>query len=150
LVIESGEPEMYSGMSFFFIPMEGIPVPFLSEEKKLNDSSITVKLQDVNNEAAARMLSGKDCFVEKSGAIETAEDVDWNSLIGYTVVDVSFGSLGMLENIQEFPQQLIGQCTVKGKEVLFPVTDELIQSIDHNKKVIELNLPEGLLNIYLE
>ena len=36
------------------------------------------------------------------------------------------------------------------KEVLFPLADNLLESIDMDKKILTVNLPEGLLDIYLE
>jgi len=150
MAIEAGDPEDYASTSFFFIPLEGSPVPFLSEEVKLNDSSLIVKLQDVNTEAEARELSGKSCYIEKSGREEAEMNIDWDSLLGYAVIDTAYGELGPLESIQEVPQQLIGQCTVNNKEVLFPLADDFILSVDDEKKEIHLDLPEGLLDVYLK
>jgi 16S rRNA processing protein RimM len=60
--------------------------------------------------------------------------VDWNSLIGYEVYESRYGKLGPLQGIEEYPQQIIAHCTVKGKEVLFPLNEDFISKTDTRKK----------------
>ena len=38
----------------------------------------------------------------------------------------------------------------QGQEVLIPVVDELVSHADQAKKEIYVNLPEGLLDVYLK
>ena len=38
---------------------------------------------------------------------------------------------------------------VNGQEVLVPFVDEIILNIDEGKQEIQVNLPEGLLDLYL-
>jgi len=47
-------------------------------------------------------------------------------------------------------QQLIAAVTYKGCEVLFPLNEEIIKGIDVVKEVVLIDLPEGLLDIYLD
>jgi len=37
----------------------------------------------------------------------------------------------------------------QNKEVLFPLNDQFVTSIDKKSKIIHVDLPEGLLDIYL-
>ena len=38
----------------------------------------------------------------------------------------------------------------KGKEVLIPVIPEIVLEADKEAKILNVNLPEGLLEVYLE
>jgi 16S rRNA processing protein RimM len=38
--------------------------------------------------------------------------------------------------------------TLEGKEVLIPLHEETLDSIDHDKKQVHVTLPDGLLEIY--
>ncbi len=147
--IETGEPEDYENLKFFFIELDGKPVPFFVEEIKARATDIIVKLEDVNTEAEAKTLLGKSIFLDESEIDPVEDEIDWNSLIGYMVFDSNAGKLGVLESIEEYPQQLIGKCTINGKEVLFPINEDLIVSIDDEKQELHLDLPEGLLDVYL-
>jgi 16S rRNA processing protein RimM len=148
--IRDGEAEDYQNIKFFFIELEGKPVPFFAEGLKMHKNDLIVKLEDVGTEAEAKKLSGKKIFVEDSDLTVSEVEQDWNSLVGYEVIETAHGSLGLLQGIEEYPQQMIAHCLVNGKEVLFPLTEDFISEIDNEKKKLYLDLPEGLLDVYLE
>ena len=148
--IEKGNPEDFTDTDFFWIDLEGNPVPFFVEEIKVNGSGMIVKLEDVNTEAEARIISGKKISVDQATTDSVEDEITWDSLIGYTVFDEAHGKLGILEGIEEYPQQIIARCIVNEKEVLFPLHEDLISAIDDEKKELHLHLPDGLLDLYLK
>lgn len=148
--IENGESEDYFNSRFFFISLEGQPVPFFAEKIKMNGSNMIVKLEDINSEATAKRLIGKKLFVEKTNSDPDASEMDWDDLIGFQIFESVYGALGILESIEEYPQQIIAQCTVNNKIVLFPLHEDFILKIDDQKKELHLELPEGLLDVYLK
>jgi len=149
VAVEYGQAEDYADASFLFIELEGRPVPFFVEESEARDSTMIVKVEGVNTEAEARKLSGKKIFIE-SGDDPEVHVVDWSTLIGYIAFDETKGQLGPIESIEEFPGQLIAKCSMHGKEILIPLAEDFITGIDEKKKEIHLDLPEGLLDVYLE
>lgn len=148
--LEEGDADDFSATIFFFIELDGKPVPFLKENIKMNGQNLIVKLEDVNTEAEAKILTGKKIFVIKKEGAPAENEMSWNDLVGYTIVEKSFGKLGVIERIEEYPQQIIAQCTVNKKEVLFPLHDDFITAIDDEKKELYIQLPEGLLDVYLK
>ncbi len=150
LALNAGEPDDYKNVRYIFIEIEGKPVPFFVEEIKSHRNDVIVRFEDVNSESEAKKLSGKNICINKSDAAITDETVEWNLLVGYHIYETTHGSLGLLERIEEFPQQLIAHCRVNGKEVLFPLNEDFILKIDDSKKELHLNLPEGLLDVYLQ
>lgn len=148
--IENGTPEEYVDADFFWIELEGNPVPFFIEEIKITGSGMIVKLDDINTEAEARKISGKKIFADDVLIASMEEEISWESLIGYMIFDEAHGQLGLLERIEEYPQQIMAHCNVNGKEVLFPLHDDLITDIDDEKKELHLRLPDGLIDLYLK
>ncbi|WP_375435634.1 ribosome maturation factor RimM [uncultured Hymenobacter sp.] len=73
----------------------------------------------------------------------------FHDVIGYTVVDEQLGELGVVETFYELPQQDLLAMRYKGQEVLIPVVDELISHADQVGKKLHVQLPEGLLDVYL-
>jgi 16S rRNA processing protein RimM len=65
------------------------------------------------------------------------------------VIDKSKGELGIVDDMMQMPTQWIAQMNYKGKEVLMPLVEQTIESIDLKKKTLHLDLPEGLLEVYL-
>jgi 16S rRNA processing protein RimM len=66
------------------------------------------------------------------------------------VIDEVLGELGQVKVIYDMEtQDLIGM-EYKGKEVLIPIKDGIIQKVDKAEKKVFCHLPEGLIDIYLE
>ena len=55
----------------------------------------------------------------------------------------------MLDEFVEQPHQLLCRIEIETKEVLIPLHEDTIIKIDQKKKQIIVDLPEGLLEIYL-
>jgi 16S rRNA processing protein RimM len=51
--------------------------------------------------------------------------------------------------VQEYPQQLIAIVQYKNKEVMFPLNIDIIKGIDVEGGEIYVDLPVGLLDVYL-
>ena len=45
--------------------------------------------------------------------------------------------------------EILNNPSLKGKEVLIPINESFLKKIDHKKKEVILELPEGLLDVYL-
>ena len=68
---------------------------------------------------------------------------------GYTVIDKSYGDIGIIEKILDFPQQAIFQIKKGEHEILIPAKEEFIISINRRTKQVEIDAPEGLIDIYM-
>ena len=56
---------------------------------------------------------------------------------------------GKLKSVNDNTAQALFVIENKDKEVLIPINDEFIEEVNHDKKLIVLNTPEGLIDIYL-
>ena len=78
-------------------------------------------------------------------AINDPEDPEnWT---GYTVIDLTYGPLGVIDSVQEYPQQFMGMVEYKKKQVLIPLHPNLIVELDNEHKILKVDLPEGLLEL---
>jgi 16S rRNA processing protein RimM len=135
-----------------FIDMAGKLVPYFVESIKYQHNNIAyLYLEDVDTIEKATTLAKKDIYLPnilkpKKKKIEfTLKD-----LLGFTAIDENEGELGVISAINEYPQQLIAAVTYKNCEVLFPLNEEIIKGIDVVKNIVLVDLPEGLLDIYLD
>jgi 16S rRNA processing protein RimM len=148
-IIERGYVEDYENEEFLFVMMEGIAVPWAVEEVKEKRGAAVVKFVDVNDEEYARRFIDAEVFVEKRSK-KNIEEPRWEDLAGYEVIDNVRGSLGIIKTIEEYPQQLIAAVMIKEKEVLIPLSEDFLEKVDDKEKKLFLNLPEGLIDLYLE
>ena len=118
-----------------FIEFDGLPVPFFIE-------SITVK----GNSKAIVHLSGVDCLEDAEEIVGRAvwldaeeEEEDSEDFIGWTLLDKG-RIVGTVTGIEPIPGNL---CLIVG-DTLVPLHEDLVLSADPEKRILDLDLPEGL------
>ena len=52
--------------------------------------------------------------------------------------------------IHEYPQQFVAVVPYQFKEIMFPLNDDPIIEIDEANGILKVDLPEGLIDLYLE
>ncbi len=126
-------------------------IPFFVEQLRVdNDQELLLKLEEVDTMEAAKTISGKQVYLS-TAQYEKLKPKDANiNFVGFEVWDAIVGKLGMVENLFETPGQLLATIVYKGREVIVPLNEQTIKSIDIPTKTLKLALPEGLLDVYLE
>src|SRR3569833_408101 len=135
-----------------FINMAGKLVPYFVESVKYHHNNTAyLFLEDLDTIEKASKLAKKDVYLpNKLKPKKKKGDFTLMDLLGFTAVDENEGELGEITHIQELPQQFIATVHYKDCEVLFPLNEEIIKGIDVVKEIVLVDLPEGLLDIYLE
>ncbi len=138
----------FFGLSVLFIELLGKPVPFFVEAI-VSESPLIVKLEEVDNREAARELAGKPVLARREDLSEEAlaEPFSLGALEGFVIFDRSLGEVGTIEEVVELPQQLMAVLYYQEREVLIPLSAQLILDIDEAGKRIDMELPEGLLDL---
>ena len=135
-----------------FIDMAGKLVPYFVESVKYHQNNTAyLFLEDLDTIEKASKLVKKDVYLpNKLKPKKKKGDFTLMDLLGFTAIDENEGELGEITHIQELPQQFIATVHYKDCEVLFPLNEEIIKGIDVVKEIVLVDLPEGLLDIYLE
>jgi len=121
------------------------PVPFFMEQcRELVPNEYLAKLRDYNTVEDVQTFVGRNIFYYSTKAVKSKKQID-ESIIGYALIDLTLGYIGILEDIIEMPGQMMFQTTNQLNEVLIPAVDDFIDEIDHEKQTIYLKLPEGLI-----
>jgi 16S rRNA processing protein RimM len=130
--------------------MDGILVPFFIEDYRYkSDTVVLLKLENVDDEVAAREFSNRLVYypLSKVEPEELADDMSWNSLIGFEVVDKQHGLLGLVADVDDSTVNVLLKIISNGKEILLPAAKDLILSIDVKSKHLDVSIPDGLLDI---
>jgi 16S rRNA processing protein RimM len=107
-----------------------------------------LQLEAVATPEAAARLRGKPVWITETDFRQLAGNKAPISLLGYMVINQG-ESLGPVEEVIEQPHQVLLTIRSHGKEVYIPLHEESLLSIRHDKKEIVVQLPDGLLDIYL-
>ena len=155
-----GELQMYVGFENLdlidfkavFIDLAGKLVPYFLESIKYHQNNLAyIFLEDVDTIEKAAKLAKKDIYLPvKLKPKKKQGDFTLMDLVGFIANDINEGELGEITGIQELPQQFIATVHYKEKEVLFPLNEDIIKSIDVVKEIVLVDLPEGLLDVYLD
>lgn len=134
-----------------FIDVAGKLVPYFVESIKYPQKNTAyIYLEDIDTIEKATPLAKKDVYLSNTQKPKAKKaEFTLKDLLGFTAVDENEGELGKISAINEYPQQLIATVTYQGCEVLFPLNEEIIKGIDVVKSMVLVDLPEGLLDIYL-
>ncbi len=135
-----------------FVEVNKKLVPYFVDNIKMQKNSTAyLNLEDVDHIDKAQPLLKKKVYLPNAKMPERdPEDFRYTDLIGYLVVDEKEGELGEITYVQEMPQQFMATVAFEGKELLFPLNDDLIKGMDPEEKVIVVALPEGLTDLYRE
>lgn len=130
--------------------LDGIFVPFFIEEYRFrSDSTALVKLEGIETAERARMFTNVEVYFPVKHA-EEAEDgeLSWNFFVGFRMEDVRHGELGEVVEVDIATVNTLFVVEQEdGEELLIPAQEEFIVEINQEKKLITVELPEGLLNL---
>ena len=130
--------------------LDGIFVPFFIEEYRFrSDSTALVKLEGIDTAERARMFTNVEVYFPVKHA-EEAEDgeLSWNFFVGFRMEDVRHGELGEVVEVDTTTVNTLFVVEQEdGEELLIPAQEEFIVEINQEKKLLTVELPEGLLNL---
>ena len=148
--IDADYPEEYVVMESVFVEINKKLVPFFIERIVLNGSKAIIKFEDIDELAQANKMKGAGIYLP----LEVLPDLKdqgyyYHELIGFSVKDKNLGNLGTISGFYSSGNQDLLAMDYKEKEVLIPLTKEVVAKVDKKTKTVETTLPDGLLDIYL-
>lgn len=132
---------------YLILMMDGILVPFFIEEYRFRSDNVAlIKLEDIDTAEKAREFTNVEVYFPKKYMEESDEISSWNYFIGFKVTDKTHGNLGEIVDVDDSTMNVLFVIENEDDEVLLPAHEEFILDIDHEKKIVYVNIPEGLLS----
>ena len=131
-----------------FIEIDGQRVPFFIQELQatVSEDHLVVKLEFINSLEEAKAFSGLKVFLDIKEQKKFANS-DLNRLIGYQAIDENKNFRGTVTGFIDHNLNRILVIDFNGVEVMVPIADEVLLSIDDSGKIIKLSLPQGLIHL---
>ena len=136
-------------VAYFVLDMQGILVPFFVDEYRFKGSTTgLLKLEGVISAEAAAEFSGLTIYLPKKylDKVEDAE-IELDYFVGFSLIDAEKGLLGVISEVDQTTDNVLFVIPTKDDEMLIPAGEEYIEEIYHEKKIIYVSLPEGLLDL---
>jgi 16S rRNA processing protein RimM len=131
---------------YLVLDIDGILVPFFIEEYRFKtDSNVLMKFDGIDTQERARELTGCDVYFPRALAENDEENLSWAEMIGYSLMDAQTGqNIGNIAAVDDTTINILFELE-DGR--LIPASEELITNINIQKHQIEINLPEGILEL---
>lgn len=149
--LDTDEPELYGNMDSVFVEVRRNLVPFFIESSQFHKSELLrIKFEDVDTEEDAEALIKSELYLPLEFLPKLDDDKFYfHEIIGFKVVDKNFGHVGIIKSVNDSTAQSLFEIDRNGIEILIPMNDEFITKIDKTNQTIQVETPEGLIDLYL-
>lgn len=123
-------------------------MPYFIEKTSIkSDTETFVRLEGITNKETARKLTPKEVWLEEQDFNKFSAKAAPIALLGFTIMDGD-QALGEIIEVIEQPHQVLCTIIYKGKEAMIPVHEASLLKIDKRKRLVHVDLPEGLMDIF--
>jgi 16S rRNA processing protein RimM len=145
-----GKKTSLKGLQTIFIEerKQGFLPWFIETTKIKNEEELYLKLEGIDVREQAISLTQKEIWIPENDFKKFSAKSSPINLLGYEVVE-NENILGTILEVIEQAHQLLCRIEVAEKEVLIPLHEGTIKKIDRQNNRVIVELPEGLLEIYL-
>lgn len=149
--IDATNPYEYSKLESVFVEINNALVPFFIDSISINDKGFAkIKFEGVDTEEEAKALVKKQLFLPLSILPKLdGNHFYYHEIEGFKVHDQKKGIVGNVIRVLEVNNNPLIEIDANGKEVLIPLQDEFLIKVDREKETLEVNCPDGLIDLYL-
>ena len=146
-------PDKYQCITSLFIELAPniAPVSIAVLEIRISLNGVArILFEGINTIEKAKPMVGKSLFLPLTMLPSLKENLFYfHEIIGFDVLDVNHGNIGKVDEVLEYPHQAIIQVKNGNKEILIPAIDKMIVKVDRKNNILEVNTPDGLIDVYL-
>ena len=152
LFLDVTNPADYTTLDAVFVDINDQLTPFFVESLKLKNSGFAaVRFEGLTDEHSAKKLLRKELYLPAQVLPKLKGNNFYDhEVVGYKVIDSSYGEVGVLEQVVDFKINPLLQVMKGEKEVLIPLLKDTVQKVDRDKKELHVQSPLGLIELYLE
>lgn len=151
ILLDVDDASRYKKLESLFIEINNQLIPFFIESIVLKPNNFAiVKFKNIQTNDQADQLSGNTLFLPLNLLPPLNEyDFYFHELDGYTIVDEIKGDIGIIKDVTDYGSSMIASTLLNEKEILVPLQKLFVKKIDRTNKILHTNLPEGLIDLYL-
>lgn len=150
IFLDVDDPKRYKKINSLMVERDGQLISFDITKVSLHENIITVHLEGIENMTKAEEFIKCDVYLPLSSLPKLDEKrFYFHEVINFKVIDKTKGEIGVFEKVFDSPHQTIAQIKNGDKEILVPMISEFIDRVDRKEKILYLNLPDGLVDLYL-
>lgn len=149
--LDTDEPELYQEMESVFVQQGNYLVPFFIEQSSLHKNDfLRIKFEDVNSESEAEEILNCPIYLPLTMLPKLeGNKFYFHEVIGFDIHDKRLGVIGQIVSVNDTTAQPLFEVKNGDRELLIPMIDKFLVAIDRPAKTVRMDLPEGLVEMYL-
>lgn len=151
LKLDTDEPALYQSLDSLFLEHHNGLIPYFLEKCVMHKPGLLrLRLEDVNSEEDADRIVKSKAYLPLTKLPKlTGNAFYYHEVIGFTVSDKSLGVIGTITKVNEHTAQATFEVSAGDKTVLIPIVDDIIIQVNRDTKMILVETPPGLVDLYL-
>ncbi len=132
--------------NYLILEIDRILVPFFLEEYRYkNDETVLLTFEDIRTEEQAARLTNAKVYLHHDLLPQDTEiTLTPASLVGYQVVEVQQGIIGIIADIDT---STLNPLFALDNGIIFPAHDDFVVEINTEQRILTVSLPEGMLTL---
>lgn len=149
--LDTDQPEFYQHLDAVFVQVKNSFIPFFIEHSQLHKSNLLrLKFEEIDTEEDANSLLNSELYLPLSSLPKLeGNKFYYHEVIGFMVMDENYGEVGKIVSINDATAQALFEIENNGIEVLIPMNDHFIMHVNRKEKVLTVNTPPGLIELFL-
>ncbi|MCK4664368.1 MAG: 16S rRNA processing protein RimM [Bacteroidales bacterium] len=144
-------PDDIEKLESVFIEINKGLVPFFISKLIIkNDKSAIIKFDLIDTKPKAKEFLTLNVYTLKNYFPDSDNfSFQYSDFIGYSIIDKKYGEIGEINKILDIPDNPVFQIVKNNNEILIPISDKIINKINHKDRTIFITAPEGLIDLYI-
>ncbi len=150
---------LHEGMEVAFVPPQHAAPrrAYVKSVEDKNNGTYLVYFEGIDSASVAQLLVDCDVLIHREDVPDDTLVWGVRGLAGFTVHDERSGFSGVVDEMLEYPGQMLlltrrintdaNSTADNGKSVLIPLVDAFVRSLDEDAHHIEVELPNGLVDL---
>jgi 16S rRNA processing protein RimM len=149
--LDTDEPDLYQNLESVFVEQNKHLIPFFIETCSLHKNDfLRIRFEDITNEEEADALIGSELYLPLEMLPKlSGNKFYFHEVVGFLVEDKRLGIVGEIQSINDTTAQPLFEVLNGSVEILIPMIDIFLVKVDRENKKIIMDLPEGLIEMYL-
>ena len=148
VLLDVDAPEEYKDLESVFLLQGGNLIPFFIDTIQINGNKALIKFEEIDSIDAAAELVKTSLYLPLT-LLPTLPDGGYyfHDLVGCEVFEKN-ARLGLVKEVIDLSGNQLLSVMKDSDELLIPMKDEIMKKVELAAKRIEVELPDGLLDLY--
>ncbi len=150
--LDTDDPELYESMESVFVSLGNSLVPFFISQCRLHKSDLLrIRFEEVADESDADRIMGCELYLPLE-LLPKLKGIQfyYHEIIGYSVIDSVHGDIGVITGVNDRSAQALLELKKDDRQLLIPVSDEIITGLDREARIMYVTAPDGLVALYMQ